>query len=205
MNIKTFSPRLKLKYTMSLFVLVALFVLAGCGSGSSSPQTTGTTPTATSGRIVATPTTAQGASTPTLLTPNSCNLATTAQASAILGATAQAHSIGIIHSIIPVDFCQYTTTAGPPPGPAADLGVGVASDPTSAQTLFTEAQQQAKAQDPSTYQDVSGLGDAAFTATHALYVLKGKSILVILVFYVPSSNPLPDEKLFAQAALPNVS
>src|SRR5713226_3367821 len=155
-HVHPFSHWLHRKYTMPLLFLVAMCVLVGCGGGSSGTTTTGSTPTATTGSTGATPTTATGASTPTVTTSSVCNLVTTAQASAILGGTVQSHFIGTVtNGPITEHICQYIV---PPRGAAATFGVGVATDTTTAQTAFTELQQQQKAKNPSHYQDVSGLG-----------------------------------------------
>jgi hypothetical protein len=66
-------------------------------------------------------------------------------------------------------------------------------------------QQASQATGGSQYQTVSGLGDAAFTNGKILYVLKGKTVMIITVTPTDTTKTLAEEKLFAQAALPKVS
>ncbi|MEO8972837.1 MAG: hypothetical protein ABI406_14710, partial [Ktedonobacteraceae bacterium] len=90
-------------------------------------------------------------------------------------------------------------------GSAASLAVVAATDATTAHATFTQLQQASQGTGGSQYQTVSGLGDAAFTNGKILYVLKGKSIMIVTVVTTDTTKTLSDEKLFAQAALPKVS
>ncbi len=202
-NIKTLSHWLNMKYTMPMFFIVAVFLLAGCGGGSSGTTNTGSTPTATtgSGSTAATPTTGTGASTPTITISSTCNIVTTAQASTILGGTVQTQSSSVTIVTTTANACAYKSSQGG----TATLAVIAATDTTTAHNTFTQLQQATRATSGSKYQDVSGLGDGAFTNGTTLYVLKGKTLMVITVISSDSTKILPEEKQFAQDALPNVS
>lgn len=186
-----------MKYLLPIFAIIALFLLAACGGGT----TTGSgssTPTATTGSstVAVTPTTA--ASTPTTTSSDSCSLVTAAQAGTILGGTVQTRSTSETIGTTQATGCGYASSTGG----SASLAVVSSTD---ASTAFTQLQQAAQATGGSKYQTVSGLGDAAFTNGTSLYVLKGKTIMIITVTSSDSAKALSEEKQFAQSALPKVS
>lgn len=199
-QITPFSHRLQSTYMTPLLVIGVVVLLAGCSLGGSG--TTNPGPTAP-GTTAVTPTTPARATTPPVTTSGACTLVTTAQASAVLGGSVQAHDLGIVRDgPVTEHACVYVV---PPNGAAATLGVYVAPNSTTAQTAFAELRQQQKAAHPTRFQDISGLGDAAFTNGSLLYAIKGSTILGVGVQGVPSPSILPDEQQFAQDALPNVS
>ena len=206
MNINTFSHRLNLKYPLPLFFMIAMFLLASCGGGSGGTPTTGPTPTATTASIVATVTNAAGTITPavTVTTSGVCSLVTTAQAGMILGAAVQTTTNTVNVQGMPVNNCVYFVSLNGS-SPSAGISEAVEPDTTTAQTIYTELQQVVKTQNPTAYQDISGIGDQAFTDGSVLYIRKGKTVLIITVKNTGSAKILPDEKLFAQDALANVS
>jgi len=79
-----------------------------------------------------------------------------------------------------------------------------ATDTTTAHTTFTQLQQAAKSSAGSKYQDVSGLGDSAFTTGTILHVLKGKDVMLVTVIGGDSTKALSEEKQFAQDAVPKL-
>lgn len=200
-NTKALSQWLNIKYILPVFFTVAVFLLVGCGGGSTTSS--GSTPTATTGNgsSGATPTTGTGGLTPTITTSGTCNLVTTSQASTILGGTVQARSSTATIGTSTADVCVYTSAQGA----GASLAVVSSTDATTARNAFTQLQQVTKTTSGSQYQDVSGLGDGAFTNGKVLYVLKGKTLMIITVTDSNSANILPAEKQFAQDALPKVS
>lgn len=197
---KFYARWLSMNYVLPIFAIIALFLLAACGGGT----TTGSgssTPTATTGSSTgaATPTTA--ASTPTTTSSDSCSLVTAAQAGTILGGTVQTRSTSETIGTTQATGCGYASSSGG----SASLAVVSSPDATTAHTAFTQLQQAAQATGGSKYQTVSGLGDAAFTNGTVLYVLKGKTIMIITVSSSDSTKALSEEKQFAQSALPKVS
>jgi hypothetical protein len=202
---KTLSQWLNIKYMLPVCLILAAFLLAGCaigggGTGSSS------TPTATtgSGSTAITPTSGSiGGITPTITTSAICDLVNSAQASTILGGTVQTRSSTVSTGIgsTNADACVYTSSQGT----GASLAVVTATDATIAQATFSELQQTMRISAGSKYQDVTGLGDSAFTNGTTLYVLKGKTVMIITVTDSDSTKVLPEEKLFAQDALPKIS
>ncbi len=186
---------LHVKFLVPIFAIVALFLLAACGGSSSTP-----TATAGSSTVAVTPTTA--AITPTTAGSSSCSLVTATQAGTILGGTVQTQSNSVTIGTTKATGCAYTSSQG---GSAASLEVVSATDSTTAHSTFTQLQQASQGTGGSQYQTVSGLGDAAFTNGKILYVLKGKTIMIVTVTATDSTKALSEEKQFAQAALPKVS
>lgn len=192
---------LHVKYLLPIFAIGALFLLAACG-GSTTTTGSSSTPTATSGSstVAVTPTTA--ATAPTTTGSSSCSLVTAAQAGTILGGTVQTKSNAVTIGTTQAAGCAYTSSQG---GSAASLEVVSATNSTTAHLTFTQLQQASQGTGGSQYQAVSGLGDAAFTNGKILYVLKGKTIMIVTVTATDSTKALSEEKQFAQAALPKVS
>lgn len=189
-----------MKYLLPIFAIAALFLLAACG-GSITTTGSSSTPTATtaSSTAAATPTTA--ATTPTTTGSDSCSLVTATQAGTILGGTVQTQSNSVPIGPTKATGCGYSSNQGS----TASLAIIVATDATTAHSIFTQLQQASQGTGGSQYQVVSGLGDAAFTNGKILYVLKGKTVMIITVTPTDTTKTLTDEKLFAQAALPKVS
>ncbi|MHB8596448.1 MAG: hypothetical protein ACYDER_06515 [Ktedonobacteraceae bacterium] len=199
----TLSHWLHVKYLLPVFAIAALFLLAACG-GSTTTTGSSSTPTATTGSSTAatTPTTAAiTPTTPTTTGSSSCSLVTATQAGTILGGTVQTQSNSVTIGTTQATGCGYSSNQGS----TASLAVVAATDATTAHSTFTQLQQASQGTSGSQYQTVSGLGDAAFTNGKILYVLKGNSIMIITVVTTDTTKTLPDEKLFAQAALPKVS
>ena len=196
----SFSHWLHVKYLVPVFAIAALFLLAACG-GSTTTTGSSSTPTATTGSssVAATPTVAP--TVPTTTGSSSCSLVTAAQAGSILGGTVQTQSNSVTIGTTQATGCGYSSNQGS----TASLAVVAATDATTAHSTFTQLQQASQGTSGSQYQAVSGLGDAAFTNGKILYVLKGKSIMIITVVTTDTTKTLTDEKLFAQAALPKVS
>jgi hypothetical protein len=192
---------LHVKYLWPTFAITALFMLAACG-GSTATTGSSSTPTATAGgsTVAATPTTA--AITPTTTGSSSCSLVTATQAGTILGGTVKTQSNSVTIGTTQATGCAYTSSLG---GSSASLEVVSATDSTTAHSTFTQLQQASQGTSGSQYQTVSGLGDAAFTNGKILYVLKGKTIMIVTVTATDSTKALSEEKQFAQAALPKVS
>ncbi len=200
---KTLTQWLHIKYLLPMCLILAVLLLAGCSFGGGTTGS-GSTPTATtgSGSTGITPTTGLGV-TPTITTSTTCNIVTTAQASTILGGTVQTQSSTVSTGIGTenANTCTYTSSQGG----VASLGVVSTTNATTAQTAFSELQQITKTTAGTKYQDVTGLGDGAFTNGTTLYVLKGKTLLLVTVVNSDSTKVLPQEKQFALDALPNVS
>jgi len=183
-----------------------VFLLAGCAIGGGSTGSSSTpTATATKGSVstAVTPTSGIGGITPTITTSTTCNLVTSAQASTILGGTVrtQSSTVSTGAGTENANTCTYTSSQGD----KASLGVVTTTDATIAQAAFSELQQTTKTTAGTKYQDVSGLGDGALTSGTTLYVLKGKTLMLVTVINSDPTKVLPEEKQFAQGALPNVS
>lgn len=191
---------LHMQYLLPVVAIGALFLLAACGGGTT---TTGSssTPTATtaSGSVAVTPTTAVVL--PTTTGSDSCSFVTAAQAGTILGGTVQTQSNSETVGASQATGCAYASTTGG----AASLSVVTTTDATTAHATFTELQTASQATAGAKYQTVSGLGDAAFTDGKVLYVLKGKTVMIITATNSDSTKVLPEEKQFALDALPKVS
>ena len=202
MNTKTLSHWPDIKYTLPMFLIVAVFLLAGCGGGSTTGSSSTPTATTGSGSTGVTPTTGTGI-TPTITTSGTCTFVTAAQASTILGGTVQTQSSSVSTGIGTgnANACVYTSSQGG----GATLAVVSSTDAATAQSTFTQLQQVMKTTSGSQYQDVTGLGDSAFTTGKTLYVLKGKTWMFITVTNNDSTKILPEEKQFALDALPHVS
>jgi len=194
---KSHTQWLHMKYLWPIFAISTLFLLAACGGGTTAGSSA--TPTATTGSssVAATPTVA-----PTTTTvSDSCSLVSATQATTILGGTVLTRSHVETVGASQATACEYTSSTNA----AASLAVITATDTTTAQATFSELQQISQATGGSEYQVVNGLGDSAFTNGKILYVLKGKTVMVITVANGDSTKVLPEEKQFAQAALPKVS
>jgi hypothetical protein len=202
---KTLSQWLNIKYMVPVCLMLAVLLLAGCAIGGGGTTSSGSTPTATtgSGITAVTPTSGVGGLTPTITTSSTCSLVTANQAGTILGGTVQTRSSTVTTGVgtTNANACVYTSSQGP----NATLAVVTTSDATIAQTTFSELQQTTKISAGSKYQDVTGLGDGAFTNGATLYVLKGKTLMIITVTNSDLTKVLPQEKQFAQDALPQVS
>lgn len=203
---KTLSQWRNIKYMLPLCLILTVFLLAGCAIGGGSTNGSSTpTPTATKSSVgtAVTPTSGVGGITPTITTSATCSLVTSAQASTILGGTVQTQSSTVSTGIGTenANTCVYTSSQGA----VASLGVVSTADATTAHTAFTELQQITKTTAGTKYQDVSGLGDGAFTNGTTLYVLKGKTLMLVTVTNSDPTKVLPQEKQFAQDALPKVS
>jgi hypothetical protein len=201
---KTLSQWLNIKYLLPVCLILAVFLLAGCAIGGSTTSGS-STPTATKGSVstAVTPTSGVGGITPTITTSATCNLVTSAQASTILGGTVQTQSSTITTGVGTgnANACTYTSSQGD----IASLAVVTTTDATTAHSAFAELQQITKTTAGSKYQDVTGIGDGAFTSGITLYVLKGKTLMIVTVTNSDPTKVLPAEKQFALDALPNVS
>ena len=201
---KKLSHRLYTSFLLPTSILVLLFVLAACG-GSGSGSSATPTPTTGSANATATPTT-YTATTPTITitvtgSGTACTLVTAAQAGQILGGTVQTQPTSITIGSTKADACGYKSSQGID----ASLSVVVAADTTTAHTTFTQLQQATQSSAGSAYQVVSGLGDSAFTNGKILYVLKGKSVMLVTVLSTDATKNVSEEKQFAQDALPKLS
>lgn len=195
---KKLSHRLHSSYLLPISILVLLFVLAACG-GSGSGSSATPTPTTGNANATATPTititiTVTGSGT-------ACTLVTAAQAGQILGGTVQTQPTSITIGSTKADACGYKSSQGID----ASLSVVVAADTTTAHSTFTQLQQATQSSAGSAYQVVSGLGDSAFTNGKILYVLKGKSVMLVTVLSTDTTKNVSEEKQFAQDALPKLS
>ena len=194
------------KYLLPI-LLIVVFVLAACGGSSgTSGNTSSAAATPTVGAGAASPTTG-AATTPTVggnststTSSGACSLVTAAQAGSLLGGTVQTQPESVTVGTTQASGCAYKTTQGA----AASISVVAAADTTTAKSTFSQLEQATKTTSGSQYQTVSGLGDGAFTNGKTLYVLKGKSLMIVTVLN-NSTSPLSIEKQFAQAALPKVS
>ncbi|HVB23259.1 MAG TPA: hypothetical protein VNG51_15060 [Ktedonobacteraceae bacterium] len=193
---KSHAHWLHMQYLLPIFAIGVLFLLAACGGGTTTGSSA--TPTATTGSssVAATPTVA-----PTTTGSDSCSIVSATQATTILGGTVQTHSNSETVGASQATGCAYASTTGG----AASLSIVTTTDATTAHATFTELQTASQATAGAKYQTVSGLGDAAFTDGKILYVLKGKTVMIITVANSDSTKVLPEEKQFAQAALPKVS
>ncbi len=199
-NSSSLSQSRMIRYLLPVFAIVALFLLVACGGGGSTASG-GSTPTATTGSttVAATPTVA--ATMPTTTGSDSCSYVSATQAGTILGGTVQTHSTTENVGTTQATGCGYSSSTGG----VASLAVVTSSDANTAHAAFTQLQQVAQSTSGSKYQVVSGLGDGAFTNGTVLYVLKGKTLMLITVAGSDSSKVLAEEKQFAQEALPKVS
>ena len=203
---KTLSSWLCTRYLLSISILVLLFIIAACGGSGSGTSSTTPTPTSGSANATSTPTTST-ATTPTIAitvtaSGTACTLVTAAQAGQILGGTVQTQPTSITIGSTKADACGYKTSQSTT---AASLSVVVAADTTTAHSTFTQLQQATQSSAGSAYQVVSGLGDSAFTNGKILYVLKGKSVMLVTVLSTDTTKIVSEEKQFAQDALPKLS
>lgn len=194
-----------MKFLLSVSSIVLLFVVAACSSSGSGSSSATPTPTTGSASATATPTTSTAA-TPTITvtvvtgTGNACTFVTAAQAGQILGGTVQTQPTSVTIGSTKADACGYKSSQSG----EASLSIVTAADPTTAHSTFTQLQQAAKSSAGSKYQDVSGVGDSAFTTGTILYVLKGKNVMLVTVLGGDATKALSEEKQFAQDALPKL-
>jgi Protein of unknown function (DUF3558) len=195
-RMQSFSYCLNVKHMLPVVFFVALLLLAACGSSGTTNGNSSATPTTTTAR----------GNTPTTTTTGSgngidaCSLVTTDQASKILGGSIHTEPNSVTIGTFQANGCGYKSSQGG----AASLSEVSSKDTTSAHTMFTQLQQATKASGGSKYQDVSGLGDGAFTNGKILYVLKGKTVMVVVVLEKDATTVVDAEKQFAQDALQKV-
>jgi hypothetical protein len=157
----------------------AVVALAGCSNHSGTNTTAGTGAKPAAGA----PTSAAAAG-----GVDPCTLITTAQASTVLGEQAKD---GQPHSFQSTKQCQWDSANG-----SVAILIWVGGKETVWQTSHDAAKAAPK------FQDISGLGDAAFTTGFDVHVLKGDDVYQIGVSGV--TNPLGSATTVAKEALAKV-
>lgn len=177
-----------------ILIVIILCLLAAC-----STTTTGTsnnTPAANTPASQSTPTALSGAN------PDACSLVTADQA----GQTMQIKASAIPTPVNPIQGATTTSACTYQDSPitaSATLQVIYYQDSTTAKAVFEARKQQDVSRNE---QDVSGLGDSAFSAgdSPVLGVLKGKVILVVGVTTESEQHLLDQEIQIAKDALATV-
>ncbi|HEV2404860.1 MAG TPA: hypothetical protein VGR88_05380 [Ktedonobacterales bacterium] len=177
-------------------LLVALALLAGCGSGAAQqPATNATdTPVATTGSTGGGPVLPPAATAtlaPVTGATDACGWFTLDAASQVLGSQAEAPSV---QKTAGSTFCTYSAQAN------GETLLFVVQQGANVVNKYHSEQQTATG--TSGYQVITGLGDGAFwTPTDGLVALNGQSFFTMQVLHVQSpSSLLPQEEQLIRVA-----
>lgn len=186
--------------------LAGALVLTSCSSSSSTPTASTNAPVSQPESLSATTaasTSEQQSSSPA--TGNgACSYLTVAQASQLAGSPVKA-GVERHAQVDPITFayCDYIFDPGNAPG----VSVAVADLPGDPESLFQQFRAEKQGSD-SDFQDVPGVGDAAFYADQNLNILLGDKGVVIYVGRATGSprgpGAIPDEKAAAEIILPQL-
>jgi hypothetical protein len=173
-------------------VVIFLCLLAAC-------DTTTTTGTVTNTPAANTPSSVSTPTQPSAANPEACSLVTADQASQILQvkASAQPAPVKSVQGATATSACTYQDS---PITASATLQVIYYADSTTAKTVFEARKKQDASHNE---QEVSGLGDSAFSAgdSPVLGVLQGRVILVVGVSTESAQHLLDQEIQIARDAV----